>query len=105
VHAKFTPDGVTRLPAGSVELLGSPIATEEPELITMYEITVRGEAGPTVRSAFDDLAITVADGLTILSGELPDQAALFGVLARVQDLGLKLVGVRQLNPGSAGPPG
>jgi hypothetical protein len=77
------------------------LPTEEPELITMYEIIVRGEAGPAVRSAFDDLAITVADGLTTLSGELPDQAAVFGVLARVQDLGLKLVEVRQLDPGPA----
>ncbi len=67
----------------------------------MYEITVLGEAGPAVRSAFDDLAITAAEGRTTLSGELPDQAAVFGVLARVQDLGLKLVEVRQLDPGSA----
>lgn len=66
----------------------------------MYEIIVRGEAGPTVCSAFEDLAVTIEGGLTTLSGELPDQAALFGVLARVQDLGLELVEVSHLSPGS-----
>ena len=67
----------------------------------MYEITVRGEAGPTVCSAFDDLEVTVTEGRTTLRGRLADQAALFGVLARVQDLGLQLVEVRHVDPGSA----
>jgi hypothetical protein len=62
---------------------------------------VRGEAGPTVRSAFDDLVVTVGVGWTALSGELADQSAVFGVLARVQDLGLELVEVRRLDLGSA----
>ena len=35
---------------------------------------------------------------TILSGSLPDQAALYGVLAKIRDLGLPLIEVRRLDP-------
>ena len=61
-----------------------------------YEIVVSGERGHAVRSAFDDMVVTVRDGRTILSGDLPDQAALFGVLARVEDFGLELVEVHRV---------
>jgi hypothetical protein len=79
----------------------SPRTAEEGEPTTNWEIIVRGEAGPTVRSAFDDLVVTVGTGWTALSGELVDQSAVFGVLARVQDLGLELVAVWRLDPGLA----
>lgn len=63
----------------------------------MYEIVVRGEGGPAVHAVFDDLVVTVGDGRTTLCGDLPDQAALYGVLTRVQDLGLELVEVHQVD--------
>lgn len=68
----------------------------------MYEIVVRGEAGPTEYAAFDDLTVTAEHGFTTFSSELADQAELFGVLARVQALGLELVGVYLRAPGSSG---
>jgi hypothetical protein len=37
------------------------------------------------------------DGTTLLSGPVPDQSALFGLLHRVYDLGLPLVSVRLCN--------
>lgn len=40
---------------------------------------------------FDDLAIEQSGGDTVLHGELADPAALFGLLARVRDLGLPLI--------------
>lgn len=67
-------------------------------MVMMYEIVVRGEAGPAVRSEFDDLVISVGDGETTLRGDLADQPAIYGVLARAQDLGLELVEVRRLGP-------
>ena len=37
------------------------------------------------------------DGHTIITGSLPDQTALFGVLMKIRDLGLSLVEVKQIN--------
>ena len=63
----------------------------------MYEFVVEGECGSAVRAVFDDLAVTVRDGRTTLCGDLVDQAAVYGVLARVQDLGLELIALRRLD--------
>jgi hypothetical protein len=38
------------------------------------------------------------DGDTILSGVFADQAALYGVLAQLESLGLELIEVRRLPP-------
>jgi hypothetical protein len=60
---------------------------------THYEITVRGRLGETLIAAFDGLTARPAPAQTILSGELADQAALYGVLERIESLGLELVDV------------
>ena len=39
---------------------------------------------------------------TIISGLLPDQPALYGLLAKIRDLGLCLISVRQLDPDEPG---
>lgn len=39
-----------------------------------------------------------ADGRTILTGELADQSALHGLLARIRDLGLPILLVARLQP-------
>jgi hypothetical protein len=58
-----------------------------------WVITVRGAAGPWVRAAFDDVAVSVVDDTTVLRGEGADQAALHGLLRRIQDLGLDVIDV------------
>ena len=59
-----------------------------------YHITVNGHLSARFQEAFRPLvAKTTPEGTTILSGDLPDQAALFGVLAMVERLGLKLLAV------------
>jgi len=58
-----------------------------------YVITVRGAAGPWVRAAFDDVELSVAGDTTVLRGAGTDQAALHGLLQRIQDLGLEIVDV------------
>jgi hypothetical protein len=60
-----------------------------------YVITVRGVAGPAVRSAFADLQVTALYETTLLGGALLDQAALPGVLERIQNLGLEVIDVRR----------
>ncbi|MGH3207235.1 MAG: hypothetical protein ACRDNO_05710 [Trebonia sp.] len=64
----------------------------------LYEVRVRGQLGQTIRSAFPALRARVDGGDTVLTGVLADQAALYGVLAEVEALGLELIEVRRLTP-------
>lgn len=63
-----------------------------------YEIRVRGHLGETLLAAFPGLRAQPQGGETVLAGKLPDQAALYGVLAQVEALGLELLEVRRLPP-------
>jgi len=61
-----------------------------------YEITVRGRLSDSLLGAFDGLCASPVAGGTVLSGGVPDQAALFGVLERIDALGLELIEVRSV---------
>jgi hypothetical protein len=63
-----------------------------------YEITFTGQAGPALRAEFDDCEVTIGPGTTTLRAELPDQAALSGLVLRITGLGLELVQMRQVAP-------
>ena len=63
-----------------------------------YQIRVRGRLGQTMRSAFPALRAQAEGGDTVLTGVLADQAALYGVLAEAEALGLELIEVRRLPP-------
>ena len=63
-----------------------------------YEIWVRGQLGEMMRSAFPALRAQPRGEDTVLTGALPDQAALHGVLAEFEALGLELLEVRRLPP-------
>jgi hypothetical protein len=56
-----------------------------------YWLTVDGELGDRMASAFPGMTLTHGDGVTTLSGEMRDQAELQGVFRRVSDLGLTLL--------------
>jgi hypothetical protein len=58
-----------------------------------YEIRVRGQLSETLLGAFPGLRTKAQAAETVLAGALPDQAALFGVLAQIEALGLELLGV------------
>jgi hypothetical protein len=60
------------------------------------QIRVRGRLGQTIRSAFPSFEIQTDGDDTVLTGTLTDQAALYGVLAEVETLGLELLEVRRL---------
>ena len=61
-----------------------------------YEIRVRGRLGGTFRTAFPGLRARTQGNDTVLSGSLVDRAALYGVLAMIETLGLELVELRQV---------
>jgi hypothetical protein len=62
----------------------------------LYQIRVGGRLGQTIRSAFPALRAQVDGGDTVLTGVLADQAAVYGVLAEAEALGLELIEVRRL---------
>jgi hypothetical protein len=62
---------------------------------THYEITVRGRLSATLMAAFDGLTATPSAANTVLRGQIVDQAALYGVLERIESLGLELLDVRR----------
>jgi hypothetical protein len=64
--------------------------------IPIYEIRVRGVMGDALLHAFPTLSGSRVGNDTVLSGELPDQAALHGVLSQIESLGLELLAVQQL---------
>ena len=63
-----------------------------------YRIRVRGRLGETICSAFPALQAQASGGDTVLTGPLCDRAALHGVLAEIEALGLELLEVRRLPP-------
>jgi hypothetical protein len=65
---------------------------------THYQITVRGRLSDALASAFDGMSATPSAAGTVLCGVIADQAALYGVLERIESLGLELLAVRATGP-------
>jgi hypothetical protein len=63
-----------------------------------YEIRIRGRITKSFQAAFDDLTITMNPVETVIRGQAIDQAALYGILERIQALGLELVEIRRIPP-------
>ena len=67
--------------------------------VSFYRIRVKGHLDGRWSEWFDGLEITnLENGETMLYGEIVDQAALHGVLAKVRDLNLALVAVSSVDP-------
>ena len=67
----------------------------------VYQIRIKGHLGSQWTDWFEGLTITLeGDGDTLLTGPVIDQAALHGLLKKVRDLGMPLVSVSPLEPGS-----
>lgn len=60
-----------------------------------FRIIVRGRISERFASAFEGVAVVSRPGETVLVGGPMDQAQLFGLLDRVRELGLELVGVEE----------
>jgi hypothetical protein len=65
----------------------------------MYQIRVKGHISDSWSTWFDGMTLHREKcGKTILTGELPDQTALHGILMKIRDLGLILLEVNYLDP-------
>ena len=68
-----------------------------PKLATVYRVRVKGHLSDDWSTWFDDLSITkLENGDTLISGPIEDQAALYGLLTKVRDLGLSLLAVNRV---------
>ncbi len=77
-------------------------STEDQHEPRLYEIRLKGHLDARWANAFNGLSFThTSDGSTILSGPVVDQAALYGLLRKVRDLGLPLLSVMEVEPGQA----
>ncbi len=71
----------------------------------VYQLRIKGHLGPQWTDWFGGLDITLEDnGDTHLTGPVIDQAALYGLLRRVRDLGMPLISVIRLQPDQADAP-
>jgi hypothetical protein len=74
------------------------LATEDHHKPGRYEIRLKGHLDARWADQFENMSFTHAsDGTTILSGPVVDQAALYGLLRKVRDLGLPLIAVNQID--------
>jgi hypothetical protein len=66
----------------------------------VYQIRIKGHLGNEWADWFGGLAITALDnGETLLTGPVVDQAALYGLLRKVRDIGMPLLSVNRITPG------
>jgi hypothetical protein len=66
-----------------------------------YELRVQGHLDDRWSDWLGGLAVRrQADGTTVLAGSIVDQAGLHGVITRIRDLGLPLLSVQRIGPGS-----
>lgn len=62
----------------------------------VYEIRIFGHLDAQRMRSFEGMVIThLADGVTALVGPVQDQAALYGLLSRIRDLGAPLISVQR----------
>jgi len=67
-----------------------------------YHVRIEGELGQEWADWFGGPAISREDaGVTLLTCDVPDQAALHGLLRKLRDLGLPLISITRLEPGEA----
>ncbi len=72
----------------------------DPDRSSRYQIRLAGHLGDEWTEWFEGLSITLAaNGDTLLTGPVRDQAALYGLLKKARDLGMALVSVNCLDSG------
>ena len=78
---------------GSMMEQGTRFGSAGPEY---YQIRVKGQLERRWEHWFDGLQLSIDHDTTMLEGSLADQAALYGALLKIRDLGLPLLSVQRL---------
>ena len=68
-----------------------------PAMPERYEIRVEGVLHEGWSTWFEGLQVSPDGTQTVITGQLADQSALHGVLARIRDLGMRLISVRRMD--------
>ena len=75
----------------------SPDPTSDSAHPVIYQIRIKGQLGSQWTDWFEGLTITREEkGETLITGPVVDQAALYGLLKKVRDLGLPLLAVNRV---------
>jgi hypothetical protein len=72
---------------------------------TIYEVRVFGTIPSELLAELQNMTVSVRPPETVLYGSLPDQSALFGLIARMHSAGLELIDIRRLAGGDGAPQG
>src|SRR6185503_8045206 len=79
-----------------------PDPETKPGQSTVYQIRIKGQLDPQWTNWFEGMRVTPQDdGDTLVTGPVLDQAALFGLLRKVRDLGLPLISVTRVKTDNA----
>ena len=67
---------------------------------TVYELRISGRLGNPTLMWFEDMAVSVDESSTpvqtVIQGPMRDQAALYGLISRIRDLGLILLSINPI---------
>ena len=79
--------------------------TGHPHRSGAYEIRVEGHLDSRWAAWFDGMTLTKqSDDTTVLQDRVIDQAALYGLLGKLRDVGLTLLSVTPVEPSESGMP-
>jgi hypothetical protein len=82
---------------------GAP--ADDHDAVQHYEIRVTGRLGSRWSAWFDGLDIeATTDGTTVIRGPVVDQAALYGLLQKLRDVGLPLLSLTEIRAHTANEP-
>jgi len=74
----------------------------DPDQPLVHQIRIKGHLGREWTDWFEGLTVVALDnGETLLTGPVVDQAALYGLLRKVRDLGMLLLSVTRVTPDQA----
>ena len=67
-----------------------------------YRIVLRGRLSERFASAFDGMTLEHGPGRTVLTGDVRDQAQLYGLLGQLQEFGIELLAVEPADGSDGG---